>query len=577
MRPADAHGSRWGVFVGASADDFRLRYLTSGDLDRFGHMGSSRCMLANRVSHHFGLRGPSEVVDTGQSSSLAALHRAVASLRLGECDAALVAGVNLNLLQEVTEQVRLWGGLSPDGRCHTFDERANGYVRGEGGGCVVLKPLDAARRDRDHVYCVIRSTATANDAGRGVLGVPSAEAQSEVLTTALGAAGASATDVAYLELHGSGTPVGDPVEARAIGEVVGRARPHGDPVPVGSVKTNIGHLEAAAGIAGLVKACLIFHHRRIPPSLNFVRPHAGIPLDEHNIRVVTEPEDRVIAPRQIVGVSSFGMGGTHVHAVLGPAGPAPDPAPSGPQDTVWCLSARSREAVRDLALALLRHPFAPGASMADVGRALSARTQWDHRAAVLGSDQEQFRQGLEKIVAGHDLAVPADWTARDARSRTPLLALAAAYVHTADITGVRAHLGDHPRTVPLLPTYPFQRQPFRLPGAPEQPRGATVRREAPPETGQDFLPRWTGARPADRMWLVRGALEDALAAVLGGPVPDPDTTFGDLGIDSLTLLEFLERVNDTTGLGLPEIVLFDHPTLNEMAERVNKELESQRD
>ncbi|WP_017599101.1 beta-ketoacyl synthase N-terminal-like domain-containing protein [Nocardiopsis lucentensis] len=604
--------TRWGVFVGADADDFRMRYFMNGSLDRFGHMGTSSCMLANRVSHHLGLRGPSEVTASGQSSSLVALHRAVGALRLGECSAALVAGVNLNLLGAVTEQVRLWGGLSPDGRCHTFDERANGYVRGEGAGCVALKPLDAAVRDGDHVYAVIRGSATANDAGRGAggLGVPAAEAQREAITAAHEAAGVTAERVAYVELHGTGTAVGDPVEAEALGATVGRHRSKDDPLPVGSVKTNIGHLEAAAGIAGLIKACLMVHHGHLSPTLNHGRPHPGIPLDEHNIRVVTRPERRTFGPRDVIGVSSFGMGGTHAHVLLGapddrsaPYGAEGSPDRSadsgkgGHEAAVWCLSGCSRDAVLDLARALLDHPFDESAgTVSDIGRALSVRSHREYRAAVLGSDWNQIRRGLAKIVSGHDLAVPAEWMPRTPGRRDDAVRAASAYVHAGDVTGVRGHLGERRRAVPLLPTYPFQRRPFPLPdghagpGTRPVPRRQDpdpgVRSDAPPSGAADsarpaprFLDRWSTARTAtDRSWAMRSLLEDELAAVLDGPAPAQafDRSFSDLGVDSMTLLEFADAVADQTGVGIPETVLFDHPTLNELADYLTEKLEGQR-
>ncbi|MEU4656348.1 beta-ketoacyl synthase N-terminal-like domain-containing protein [Streptomyces sp. NPDC023723] len=570
-------GRRWGVFVGAGSDDFRLRYLNSGQLDRFGHTGTAGCMLANRVSHHFGLRGPSEVIDTGQSSSLAAIHRAMGAVQLGECEAAVVAGVAVNLLGEVTEQIRLWGGLSADGRCHTFDERADGYVRGEGGACVVLKPLDAALRDGDHVYCVVRGSATTNDGDRGALGEPSTQAQCEVLRAAHRAAGVTAADVSYIELHGTGTPVGDPVEAAAIGEAVGRARAAGSPVRVGSVKTNIGHLESAAGVAGLVKAALVLHHGRVPPSLNFSRNNPDIDLEAANIRVVTRTEQGGFSARDAVGVSSFGMGGTHVHVVLGPAPAAVrgGGAEASRTQVPWCLSARSPEALREFARTLLGHPFDTDAyTVADVGRALNGRTQWEHRAVVVGADWDEMRHGLEKVVAGHHFTVPPERPDTDPAVRDAVVRAAAAYAHSGDIEAVR-RLSPALRTrpAPLMPTYPFRREPFRLP----EPAS---RAAAPAPSGPDhasFVSRWRAARGgAERSWIVRELLEGELAAVYGGTIPDfdPAASFSDNAIDSMSLLEFLDRLNTATDSNLSEVALFDHPTINELAEYVNKEMEA---
>ncbi|GAA2505152.1 beta-ketoacyl synthase N-terminal-like domain-containing protein [Streptomyces gobitricini] len=649
MPAAEVHGSRWGVFVGASADDFRLTYLTSGALDRFGHTGSSRCMLANRVSHHFGFRGPSEVVDTGQSSSLAAVHRALTALRTGECEAAVVAGVHLNLLQRVTDQIDLWGGLSRDGHCRTFDARADGYVRGEGGGCVVLKPLDAALRDGDPVQCVVLAGATSNDAGRGGLTVPSADAQYEAMTAAHAAAGVTPDDIVYIELHGTGTPVGDPVEARAVGAAVGRGRPQGSPVRVGSVKTNIGHLESAAGMAGFLKACLMLRYGQLPPTLHHSAGNPAIAFRELNIEVVTRLENRPFGDGEAVGVSSFGMGGTNVHVILGPAPAAARERLDDTEEepTVWCLSGRTPQAVRELAAALLDHPFPTGRPpVGAVAEALVRRTHWEHRAAVVGAGWTHLREGLAKVAAGHGFAVPADWLTAAGADGVRCVESASAYVHGGDSASVRALVGDRPRRALGLPTYRFSRETFPLPGgtAPAAPepdvppapvrdvppapvRAASTGPEPPPRSGQPpcsgsgnapagaagpeteaapktaaaptavvvaeteagpetgeagpaalFRVTWLRTAPgADREWLVRSVLERELAVVLGGSVPrlDPDLSFTDQGIDSMSLIEFLDRIVDATALDLSETVLFDHPTLSELAQRVDKEMESE--
>ncbi|MEU4655152.1 beta-ketoacyl synthase N-terminal-like domain-containing protein [Streptomyces sp. NPDC023723] len=595
----DRRVARWGVYVGASADDFRMRYFASGCLDRTGHLGSSRALLAGRISHHLGLRGPSEVVDTGQSSSLCAVHRAVAGLRLGECDAALVAGVNLNLLPDVTDQVHLWGGLSPDGRCRALDERADGYVRGEGGGVVVLKPLHAAVRDGDHVYCVVRGSATNNDGGRAGLGVPSAEAQREVIEAAHRAAGVTDASVGYVELHGTGTPVGDPVEAEALGAAIGRHRPPGAPLLVGSVKSNIGHLEAAAGIAGLIKACLALHHGRLPPTLHHRRSSRNVPLADLNLRVVVPGREERLGAEEAVGVSSFGMGGTNVHVVL--AGPPPAAPPAGrvpAGGTVWCLAGRTRDAVRALARAFLDHPFpVERHTVHDVAWSLAQRAGGEHRAAMVGGGWDEMRDGLRKIVAGHDLAIPGDWLRAGEDGRAAWVAVAAAYAAYGDTAEVARRLGTGLRKVPGLPTYPFARDTFRGPwpariaAPPPAPASAPAPVPPPEEVREDgekvredgarpLLDDWErAADPAERLWLVRSFLVGALLDVLGEtgdepPDVDADSTFEDLGADSMSLLELQDRVKAATAVELPESALFDHPTINDLAARLNTELEA---
>ncbi|UOB10488.1 phosphopantetheine-binding protein [Streptomyces sp. HP-A2021] len=586
--------TRWGVYVGAGADDFRTQYFASGRLDRFGHMGSSRSLLAGRVSHHLGLRGPSEVVDTGQSSSLYALHRALASLRLGECDAALVAGVNLNLLPDVTDQVQLWGGLSADGRCRAFDERADGYVRAEGGGVVVLKPLEAAVRDGDHVYCVVRGSAANNDGGRTALGVPSPDAQREVIEAAHRAAGVTGASVGYVELHGTGTPVGDPVEAEALGEAIGRRRSRATPLLVGSVKSNIGHLESAAGIAGFIKACLVLHHGQLPPTLHHHRSPAELPLADLNLRVVGADQEERLGTDEVVGVSSFGMGGTNVHVVLAGSPARTDPSgrlgsrtPSErpTTDTVWCLSGRTREAARSLARAFLEHSFPTERyTVSDVAWSLAQRGEGEHRVAVVGGSWDEMRDGLLKIVAGHDLAIPADWLHEGGAERAAWVAVAGTYAAHGDLAKVADRLGTGRRKVPGLPTYPFERDTFHGPTPPHPVAPAPEPAPAAPEEARTrpLLDGWQqAADPSERLWLIRSFLERELLDVLGETGDehlrvDPDSTFKDLGVDSMSLLELQDRLTAATAVELPESALFDHPTVNDLAAHLNTELEALR-
>lgn len=264
----DLSGSATGVFLGAMRDDYALLLARAGR-DAVNHHampGVSRGVIANRVSHLFGLRGPSLVIDTGQASSLVAVHTAVESLRRGESTLALAGGVNLNLAAETGVAAEEFGDLSPDGRCHTFDHRANGFVRGEGGVALVLRLLPDAIAAGDRVHGVILGGAVNNDGVAEQLTTPSRDAQAAVLRRAYAAAGISPGSVQYVELHGTGTPVGDPVEAAALGEVLGSARDTAAPLLVGSVKTNLGHLEAAAGAAGCSRRCSRCPTGRSPPA-----------------------------------------------------------------------------------------------------------------------------------------------------------------------------------------------------------------------------------------------------------------------------------------------------------------------
>ncbi|MEV4148836.1 type I polyketide synthase [Amycolatopsis sp. NPDC049691] len=391
--PATLGGSAAGVFVGAMWDDYAA-LVHASDARAIGHhtiTGVHRSLLGNRVSHFLGAHGPSFTVDSGQSSSLVAVHLAVQSLRRGECPVALAGGVNLIFAPGNAVTTAKFGGLSPDGRCFTFDARANGFVRGEGGGLVVLKLLARAQADSDEILGVIRGTAVTNDGAGEGLTVPDADAQAAAVRSAHADAGIEPSVVGYVELHGTGTKVGDPIEAAALGRVFAAGR--AEPLPVGSVKTNIGHLEGAAGIAGLLKTVLAVRHAALPASLNFTTPNPAIPLDELNLRVVTEPADW--AGRRIAGVSSFGMGGTNAHVVLEAADPTP---PRAAPDTAapWLLSARTAAALRAQAGRLLSHVDEhPELSSVDIGWTLAnRRTAFEHRAVADG------REGLRAVADG---------------------------------------------------------------------------------------------------------------------------------------------------------------------------------
>ena len=418
--PRGLRDSQTGVFVGAISSDYAdlLRRRGDGAITRHTLTGLHRGMIANRVSYTLGLRGPSLTVDTGQSSSLVAVHLACESLRRGESALALACGVHLNVSPDAAIGASRLGALSPDGRCFTFDARANGYVRGEGGGVAVLKPLPDALADGDPVYCVIRGSAVNNDGGGDGFTAPSQRAQEEVLRQAYRKAGVRRADVGYVELHGSATRLGDRVEAGALGAVLGAVRRHEDPLPVGSAKTNVGHLEGAAGIVGLLKAALCIRHREIPPSLNFERPSPEIPLDALRLRVQRDLDAWASGERPLLaGVSSFGMGGTNCHVVLDepPAGAGggrdrhvrhqtSTPLWEGPLP--WPLSGKGARALRAQARRLAGHVDAhPDLGVADVGCSLGvARSAFDHRALVFGGDRDELLKGLAALTGGGSAA-----------------------------------------------------------------------------------------------------------------------------------------------------------------------------
>jgi polyketide synthase 12 len=426
IAPERLQGSQTGVFVGSISNDYADLLRDSGPdaLTRHAMTGLHRSMIANRVSYTLGLRGPSMTVDTGQSSSLVAVHLACESLRRGESALALACGVHLNISSASAQSASSFGGLSPDGRCFTFDARANGYVRGEGGGVVALKPLSDALEAGESIYGVIRATAVNNDGGGDGLTAPSQRAQEELLRLAYRRSGIKRAAVQYVELHGTGTKLGDRVEAGALGAVLGAVRPAHGPLAVGSVKTNLGHLEGAAGIVGLIKTALCIEHREIPPSLNFQAPAADVPLDDLRLRVQqglgSWPQEQ---EPLYAGVSSFGVGGTNCHVVLGepPLGQAGrsvsegevsdrdglrrDQSSGGPLGDgliAWMVSGEDEWALRAQAARLAKQVNQVDELVAgDVAYTLATgRQAFARRAVVLGGDREGLLGGLQALAEG---------------------------------------------------------------------------------------------------------------------------------------------------------------------------------
>jgi acyl transferase domain-containing protein/NADPH:quinone reductase-like Zn-dependent oxidoreductase/acyl carrier protein len=430
-------GSKTAVFVGISSWEYsfaQICFRDRGVIDVYTNTGGALSIAANRISYCFDLKGPSIAVDTACSSALVAVHLACKSIWEEGCPLALAGGVNALLLPDWYVGFSRLGMLSPDGRCHAFDAAANGFVRGEGAGTIVLKPLSRALADGDRIYAVIRGSAVNQDGRTPGLTVPSEEAQEALLRQAYQKAGVDPASVQYIESHGTGTPVGDPIEARALGRVLSPGRAENRPCFVGSVKTNIGHLEAGSGIAGLIKTALALYHRRIPGNLHFHRPNPAIDFARLRLRVPAEAQSWPASDKPLTaGVNSFGYGGTNAHVVLQEA-PASGAASAPRENALRArtqprspalvpLSARNPQALRDLAGAWQQFV---AECPEDVGlhdlaaNAAQRRSHHDHRLALVASSRAELRAQLQAFAAGQ--AVAGSSSERVAANQKPRLA-----------------------------------------------------------------------------------------------------------------------------------------------------------
>ena len=388
--PENLRGHDVGVFVGIATNDYGRGRL-GVDKEAYAATGNALSVAANRLSYVFDFRGPSLAVDTACSSSLVAVHLACESLRRGESTLALAGGVNVLLSPEITETFAAAGFLSPLGKCKTFDASADGYVRGEGAGLVVLKPLDRAIADGDPIYAVVRSSAVNQDGRSNGITAPNRLAQEAVIRTAYRRAGISASAVDYVEAHGTGTLLGDPIEAAALASVLSENRPPSSPCAIGSVKTNIGHLEAAGGVAGLIKVALALKHQHLPASLHFHAPNPHIPFSTLPIQVQSSagPWPKRDRP-SLAGVSAFGFGGTNAHALL-ESPPRLETesridASSSVETQIIPLSAQTPAALNDLASSFHRFLTQDSSSLADIAHTSAVRrSHHDHRLAIVAA------------------------------------------------------------------------------------------------------------------------------------------------------------------------------------------------
>ncbi|MCG5057492.1 MAG: SDR family NAD(P)-dependent oxidoreductase [Limnoraphis sp. WC205] len=408
--PEKLRGSQTGVFIGISFDDYSRRNINSGDLtriDAFSSLGNTRSIAAGRIAYVFGFHGPTLQLDTTCSSSLLAIHLACQSLRNQECNLALAGGVNLMLSPEATIGFCKLKALAADGRCKTFDAKADGYSRGEGCGIVILKRLSDAIDNKDNILAVIRGSAVNHDGQSNGLTAPNGSAQEAVIRQALVNAKVQSEDIQYVEVHGTGTSLGDPIEVLALSKVLGEKRSKNQPLYLGSVKTNFGHLESAAGVASFIKVVLSLQHQKIPPHLNFQQPNPYIPWEKLPVKVPQKLTPwQTETEQKLAGISSFGMSGTNVHLIVENA-PKVLAEPNSIERSyhLLTLSAKTEKALEELTQSYHHYLISHSdVTLADICfTANTGRSHFDYRLAVVSQTSQKLSQTLSDFVTQQEI------------------------------------------------------------------------------------------------------------------------------------------------------------------------------
>jgi len=399
-------GSRTGVFVGISSNDYsRIQNMAFEKINPWAGTGNAFSIAANRLSYFYDFRGPSLAIDTACSSSLVSVHTACQSLRDGDCDMALAGGVNLILSPEVTitfSQARM---MAANGRCKTFDASADGYGRGEGAGIVVMKRLSEAQRDKDNILAVINGSAINQDGRSNGITAPNSLAQQAVIREALDNADLAPDQIQYIETHGTGTPLGDPIEIQSLKKVMMQERSKANPLFIGSVKTNIAHLESAAGIASLIKVVLSLQHEQIPAHLHFNEWNPHIQLDEVPMQIVTENKAWTRSDKKrYAGVSAFGFGGTNAHLILeeAPLKPVVSEVETSSDDSIILpFSAQNESGLKELLLHYKNYLSRNGSKLGlhQLGYNLAhRRSHFDHRLGIIASDMNQLKDQINEYI-----------------------------------------------------------------------------------------------------------------------------------------------------------------------------------
>jgi amino acid adenylation domain-containing protein/thioester reductase-like protein len=572
-------GTRTGVFAGIASHDYdQVALHGAPEAQAYAATGLSTAMLANRLSYLLDIHGPSETVDTACSSSLVAVHRAVHALRHGECELAIAGGVNLLLSAHTFHALTNAGLLSPNGACKPFDATADGYVRAEGAGAVVLKPLAQAIEDRDHIYAVIRGSALGHGGRTASLTAPSQTQQAQLIQTALNDAGVAPQTITYIEAHGTGTRLGDPIEVNGLKQALaatdgaGHRRPY---CGLGSVKSNIGHAEAAAGIAGLIKTALALTYRKIPgmPHFTTLNPHIDLKRSPFYIAARTRPwaclKDRAAQPiARRAGISSFGFGGAYAHLVLEEAPVATGQPRGRAKACLAVLSAKSAAALRrrmeDLERFLENSPRRP-VTLADICFTLQlGREHYPLRAAFIARKKTELQQLLREALDAGDSASGALFVASQVQRRAaqPLTALAQAWLQGASVAWPALSLAHAGRRVPL-PAYPFEPTPHWV--APGRP--------SPGPSPAPMAPRPIPPLEEMRRWLLA-----EIAKTLGRPWDqiDPGAAFDELGLDSLALIDLFDRLKRRFNGPWPIAVIQECSSIAALAARLCGEAPPQR-
>ncbi|HKX29431.1 MAG TPA: beta-ketoacyl synthase N-terminal-like domain-containing protein, partial [Blastocatellia bacterium] len=614
VKPSAVAGSKIGVFMGISNTDYSelLHERGHSEAGLYGSTGTSSSILSNRVSYLFDFRGPSFTVNTASSSSLVAVHLAVKAVQAGECNSALAGGANICWTPSRFLVYRSAGMLSRDGLCKTFDEQADGYVRGEGVGAVFLKPLSEAISDGNYIYGVIKGSAVNHGGKTKGLTVTSPTQQCQLLVDAYLDADVHPETVGYIEAHGSGTSLGDPIEFLGLTsgfetlckEFSGGSGQAGY-CGLGSVKTNIGHLEAAAGIAGLIKVLLAMKHATIPANLNFKKLNPLIALDGSPFYLPTTSRTwRPITrhnrqfPRR-AGVSSFGYGGAYAHLVIEEFNnPVPPATPNSADAQLMVLSAPNAERLRAWAGSVLDHLESPdreeSISLPDLAYSLQVtREEFEERLAFVVADLAGLVDGLRSYLSGTDgrslsfrgraqkrttTAMDEATIEQDLKDRA-LGRLAEIWVNGQTVDWNRLY-DPRPVSIPL-PLYPFASQRYWVPGADSGSDSANVAdlgqaRQPEPAVIEAGKPEVVSEVRIDAAALfdkVREALIRAISKLLkvGREEVDLDAEFSELGFDSIGLREFCGYLNQTHHLKLAPIIFFEYPSVRLLAEHLVKE------